>query len=62
MTMRLVIVSIGDKTLVGARQGFIDQHGTFYTREDAWRVAVARNQILRDLPCGGGILFSEHLY
>lgn len=43
-------------------QGFIDQYGKFYTREEAWKVAVENGQIVRR--CGGdeGMLFSENLY
>lgn len=46
-------------------QGFIDQHGTFYRRLDAWKIAEAAGQIVRrvggDGPEGSG-LFSENLY
>ena len=43
-------------------QGFIDQFGNFYSREAAWEIAKAADQIVRR--CGGdyGILFSENLY
>ncbi|CAE6710389.1 hypothetical protein [Candidatus Nitrotoga fabula] len=46
-------------------QGFIDQHGVFMTRTEAWHVAQASGQILRR--CGGddangGTLYSENLY
>ena len=46
-------------------QGFIDQHGNFYNRHDAWVIAEANGQIYRR--CGGdtidgGRLFSENLY
>lgn len=46
-------------------QGFIDQRGNFYTRTEAWKVALAENQIIRR--CGGdasngGTLYSENLY
>jgi len=43
-------------------QGFIDQFGDFLTREEAWVVAAAQNQIRRR--CGGdGVrLYSENLY
>lgn len=63
MNMRLLIVSARkSKKLAGARQGFIDQHGAFYTREEAWTVAKRQGQIRRDLDCGEGVLYSEHLY
>lgn len=43
-------------------QGFIDQRGTYMTREEAFGVASAAGQIIRR--CGGddGQLFSENLY
>lgn len=43
-------------------EGFVDQFGTFHSRRDAWDIAEARGQITRDLKCGGGVLYSEHLY
>lgn len=48
-----------------AEQGFIDQHGEFLSRQEAWKVADAAGQIRRrvgsDGPDGKG-LFSENLY
>ena len=46
-------------------QGFIDQHGQFMSREEAWKVAEEAGQIFRR--CGGdtrngGTLYSENLY
>lgn len=43
-------------------QGFVDNKGNFLTREEAYVVAKAANQIIRR--CGGdeGRLFSENLY
>jgi hypothetical protein len=43
------------------QQGFIDQHGQFYSREEAWDLAEANQQIVRELPVTGK-LYSEHLY
>lgn len=45
-----------------SQQGFIDQWGTFMTREEALVVALAANQRL--YRCGGDetALFSENLY
>lgn len=56
-------------------QGFINTHGEFLSREDAWRVADANGQIElydpagngRSIPQpanqgGDGYLFSENLY
>jgi hypothetical protein len=42
-------------------QGFIDTHGNFLSREDAWKRAELTNQILRDTG-KYGMLFSENLY
>jgi hypothetical protein len=42
-------------------QGFIDQHGKFYSREDAWDIAKENGQIFRDCDVDG-TLFSENLY
>lgn len=43
-------------------QGFVDQYGTFLTREEAHMIAHANNQVFRR--CGGDTrrLFSENLY
>ena len=43
-------------------QGFIDQHGVFLTREEAWVIASAANQVI--FRCGGDgeKLYSENLY
>ena len=43
-------------------QGFIDQHGNFLTREEAYVVAVAADQIIRRVGGDEGKLFSENLY
>lgn len=43
-------------------QGFIDQHGVFMTREEAWDVAVAAGQIIRRVGGDGERLYSENLY
>lgn len=63
MTMRLMIVETGRKErLGGARQGFIDQHGNFYTREDACKIALANGQIIKRVGGDEGTLYSENLY
>lgn len=43
-------------------QGFVDQHGNFYSREEAYDIAHNAGQIIRR--CGGdeGRLYSENLY
>lgn len=43
-------------------QGFIDQHGNFYSREEAWKIAQANGQIIRRVGGDEGRLFSENLY
>lgn len=48
---------------ISEEQGFIDQHGMFYTREQAYRIASANNQLIRET--GYGVkdkLYSEDLY
>lgn len=50
------------KSWKGATQGFIDQFGKFYTRQEAWKVAESNNQIKYNLAIADGMLFSEHLY
>lgn len=47
----------------GETQGFIDQHGVFYDRYEAWEIAEANGQIINRRPgCEGPELFSENLY
>lgn len=62
--MRALINLIGLRGR-GEEQGFIDQHGCFYTRMEAWPVAEANGQIVKrvggDGPDHFG-LFSENLY
>ncbi len=64
-TMRRIIESINPDwhhwRSIGHEQGFIDQHGKFYSREDAWEIAFDNGQIIRDCGCDG-TLFSENLY
>lgn len=45
----------------GMKQGFIDQWGTFMTREEAWIVAEAAGQIIYRGNWGSGVLYSENL-
>lgn len=61
--MRAAIKEMGDREeWFDCEQGFIDQYGNFYTREEAYVVAKENGQIVRR--CGGdnGKLFSENLY
>ncbi len=43
-------------------QGFIDQHDNFYTRQEAWTIAMFHGQIQRDAHWRYGTLCSENLY
>lgn len=47
-------------------QGFVDQHGVFMSREEAYTVALAAGQILYPGACGTGLdgpkLYSEGVY
>lgn len=43
-------------------QGFIDQHGVFLTRQEAWEVAMSAGQIIKRVPGDEGCLYSENLY
>ncbi len=46
-------------------QGFIDQRGKWYTRTEAWTVAMANGQVKRRVggdETDGGTLYSEGLY
>ncbi len=67
-TMHLHIaamVAAGCGTREGWRsseQGFIDQHGQFMTREEAWTVAVAAGQVRYGPHLSGGKLDSSDLY
>lgn len=60
-TMRRTIEQLR-LTVKDAKQGFVDQHGTFYDREQAWDIAYENHQIRNDLSCGPGTLYSENLY
>ena len=74
--MRAVMLKAYGETyhLQVKEQGFVDQFGKFYSREEAWKIAKANKQIIR--PTGwetsiplesitlddAGCLFSENLY
>lgn len=45
-----------------AEQGFIDQRGTFLTREEAWDVAEKAGQIIVNDSTRRGVLHSEDLW
>ncbi len=59
-TMREQLSHIDDKSR--PEEGFIDQHGVYLSREEAWAVADEAGQIIRR--CGGdeNKLYSENLY
>ena len=61
--MRAQIGAINEPySAANVKQGFIDQHGEFLTREDAWIVAKTAGQIIRRVGGDSGRLFSENLY
>jgi hypothetical protein len=43
-------------------QGFIDQHGKFYDRQQAYVIAQNNGQIVRVIDHAIGTLYSENLY
>lgn len=61
------LVDCIDKDFMELEQGFIDQYGNFYGREEAWVIAETNGQIIRRVGGdttleGKGRLFSENLY
>ena len=52
------------RSFAGWKQGFIDQHGTFYDRKAAMIIAKAAGQKIDMKRNGGdaGVLYSEGLY
>lgn len=62
---RVMRMQMGESDWRAAEQGFIDQHGTFMSREEAWKAATEAGQILRRVggdDANGGTLYSENLY
>jgi hypothetical protein len=57
---------VRDWLSVEVEQGFVDQHGRFLTREEAWEIAEKEGQIRVILPCQDNyetkLLYSENLY
>ena len=51
----------GSDVWKGCEQGFIDQRGRFWTREEAWGIAETNKQIRKRVGVEG-TLFSENLY
>ena len=63
MTAYNIVMQFPDKeTWRGAEQGFVNTWGEWLTREEAWLVADANDQIIKDRDWQTGILHSEHLY
>ena len=50
-----------DEGWSSSEQGFIDQHGSFHDRENAWLIAEENGQVAR-ITGSKGELFSEDLY
>ena len=46
----------------GVDQGFVDQHGNYFTRAEAYRIASDARQVIRPEACLGYELCSEGLY
>jgi outer membrane protein assembly factor BamB len=46
---------------VKKEQGFVTTEGEFVNRHEAWKIAQAANQIIRNTG-GGGTLYSEDIY
>lgn len=62
-TPGLLLPTASPDGFVGEDQGFIDQHGRFYTREEAFIIATDQNQFMREGDwTKDGRLYSEHLY
>lgn len=57
--------NVEDAQTFDDEQGFLDNRYQFLTREEAWKVAEAANQIIRRVggdTTNGGTLYSENLY
>ena len=55
----------GNQTRFFTEQGFVDQHGIFLDRIEAWKVAESAGQIVYRVggdTADGGTLYSENLY
>lgn len=62
--MREIAMRLGVVAQRG-EEGFMDQHGVFYNRLDAWEIAERNNQIVKRVGGDGPLtfgLFSENLY
>jgi hypothetical protein len=61
-TMRNHIRDIDKADWADAEQGFIDQYGKFWTRQEAYLIAESADQFKGPYDNRCGILYSEHLY
>lgn len=59
--MRQAIKTSTLKWPVNCEQGFLDNRGSFLTRQEAWIIANDAGQIIRKVS-NDGELFSENLY
>ena len=58
-------MSLGLVGMPQFEEGFVDQHGRFYDRREAYKIAAANGQIRRRVggdATDGGTLYSENLY
>ena len=58
-------MSLGFVGMQQFEEGFVDQHGRFYGRREAYRIAASNGQIRRRVggdATDGGTLYSENLY
>jgi hypothetical protein len=56
------VMNISQSNVKSETQGFVDQYGDFYTREQAWIIADKNKQIVRRVGGDHEKLFSENLY
>lgn len=56
------LMNISQSKVKSETQGFVDQYGDFYTREQAWSIADKNKQIVRRVGGDHEKLFSENLY
>lgn len=59
--LAVVQTEISDAAYSG-EQGFLDNKGNFLTREEAWVVALAADQVLYRVGGDEGCLYTENLY
>lgn len=62
MVEQISLMKIPEELQPNAVQGFVDNHGNFLTREEAYVLAMEQSQIYRPLPYQTTLLYSEMLY